>query len=370
MSATAESAPSTIAGAETATSARLQVRLSALFISVLVAAVVLASAAFSGEALERFSQRLQIRQWERSFGAYAFHPLARDPGDYLLLRDLPKVDLHQGGVVFIGSSTLQHALITWELPADKAPYIHNFAIESANFREQYLWIRYLIEHKGLASAGPKMTVVLALSHLDTREKLPGLRDSTFVDDLFGRYGLFDYSPVAGLSPKPLSSVQRFVMEDEARISSAFQQLVLDLRDEALSHLPLRQKAQSNSDKSSMLAQMTLMGGPQRWRSAIDHQVGYLAKSIELLRQHNLNVRAVILPMRTFNDAQPFAKAFAADAARLCQSANVPLIDYSHMFVDTEFADGTHLNYAGHHRLSPLLLAPAIEHVAQIQLGKN
>jgi hypothetical protein len=355
---------------------REQLALSALFLALLGGVFVAVSLLARSSDLERVSAKLQLAQWQRSKGIYAYHPLARDPGDYLLLRQLANVDLKRGGTVYIGSSTLQHALKTWDLPSEQSPFIHNFALESANMREQYLWLRYLVEYQGLGSAGPgKTMVILALSHLDTRDKLLGLLDSSFIDDLFKRYGLFDYDPVAGIAPKPLPRFERALIEEKARNSALLQQLAIDVRDEVVDRVsggrrpPVQSDQADQADQAAMELQMNLMGGPQRWRSALEHQVQYLARSIDDLQARGIDVQAVVLPMKTFNNRQPFAQAFMDATARLCERRKVPLTDYSRRFPDTAFADGTHLGHAAHLELSPLLLAPAVEHLTKLRAGR-
>ena len=348
-----------------------QLLLSALFVGLIAATCAGVALLSRSDAVRRFSADVQIAQWQRTDGRYAYHPLSRDSGEYLLLHDLPSVDFSRGGVVYIGSSTLQHAVVTWDLPADLAPYIHNYAVESANMREQYLWVRYLVEHKGLASAGPgKTMVILGLSHLDTRDKLPGTYDSKFVDKLFGRYGLFDYDPRMGLRPKPLGAAERFIALERARASGLTQQLANDLQTAVLAPWwPTRRQASAVPDELPMRLQMETMGGPGRWQSAIDHQTAYLAMTIDYLQSHSIRVRAVILPFKRFNDRQPFARAFLDAATRLCDARNVPLTDSSHDFAEADFADQSHLSYTGQHKFSPTMLAPAVEHVRQLALPR-
>ena len=237
--------------------------------------------------------------------------------------------------------------------------------------EQYYWVRYLVEHRQLAAAGPgKMMVVLGLSHLDVRDKLPGTRDSKFVDQLFSRHGLFDYDPRHGIEPKPLSQAERFVILEKMRDRGVLLQLGNDVRDELLAHPPWARRGPAprpDADQAAMDLQMVLMGGSDRWQSAVEHQVGYLSMTIDYLRQHQISVAAVLLPMKRFNDRQPFAAAFHDAVRRLCLEKQVPLTDYSRSMPDSEFADATHLNYVGQHKLSPMMLAPAVDHLKRVGL---
>ncbi|KQW40248.1 hypothetical protein [Rhizobacter sp. Root404] len=346
-----------------------QLRLSILFLLVIATTFAGLCALSNSAALESASARLQLEQWQRTNGLYAYHPLSRDSGEYLLLRDMPRADLARAGVVYIGSSTLQHAVKTWDLPADARQRVHNFAIESANLREQYMWVQYLMDHRGLGRAGSgKTLVILGVSHLDTRDKLPGTRDSKFVDELFARYGLFDYEPSVGISPKPLFPLQRRFVEESARASGFLHQLPTDLFEE------LRARAgrgsvpsRPQSDEDAMKLQRVLMGGDAGWRGAIQHQTGFLEKTIRLLQSRGIEVQAVVLPMKAFNDRQPFAAAFSDAARSICDRLHVPLNDSSRALTDAEFADGTHLNYVGQTKFSPFMLAPALKHLGAVDM---
>ena len=68
-----------------------------------------------------------------------------------------------------------------------------------------------------STKGEKYSVLLpllGLSHLDTRDKLPGTRDSTFVPELFDRHGLFEFDVNKGITPKPLSELERYLRARE------------------------------------------------------------------------------------------------------------------------------------------------------------
>ena len=77
--------------------------------------------------------------------------------------------------------------------------------------------------------------------------------------------------------------------------------------------------------------------------------------IDYLRWNQVRLAAVLLPIMTWNDSQPFASAFAKRAAALCQEKGVTMLDLSRAVPDEEFFDDTHLSYRGQMRVDPMIL---------------
>jgi hypothetical protein len=347
---------------------RWQSSLSLLFLAAIMLTYVVISLLAHSKPIENISLTLQTNQWRRSNEVYAYHPLALDAEDYLLLCELPYADFSRGGVCFIGSSTMEHSVMTWTLPPQQAAYIHNYAISSATYKEQFQWVRFLVKDRGLASAGPgKMRVILGLSYLDTRAKLPGLMDEFFVPDLFHRHGLYQYDADRGISDIPMSRLRRTIILEKMRDCDFLQQFGGDLMQRVLSHVKRPTFSPPESDQSAADHQMQIMGGFGRWRVTMDYQTGQLSEMIDYLRQHQIEISAVILPLKNWNRLDPFAEAFHQSVVSICTTKEVPLLDVSHDFSDQYFADETHLNYSGQQQLSPQLLTMAQEHLRQIGL---
>lgn len=345
---------------------RWQVALSACFLVTILLTYLVISLLAQSKWMERVSLKLQTDQWRRSNGIYAFHPLALDSEDYLLLRELPYADFSRGGVCFIGSSTLEHSVMTWTLPAEQIAYVHNYAISSATYKEQFQWVRFLVEHRGLAEAGPgKMEMILGLSYLDTRAKLPGLVDQFFVPDLFHRHGLYEYDAEKGISDIPMSGWRRDIVLEKMRDCDFLQQLTNDLEQDAWTRIKGARKIPQVSDSEAAAHQMQIMGGPDGWRGTMDYQLGQLGAMMDYLQKHQVEISAVIMPLRGWNRLTPFADAFGKRVGALCAERDVALLDVSHAFSDRYFADETHLNYSGQQMLSPRLLALAQEHLRRI-----
>jgi hypothetical protein len=96
-------------------------------------------------------------------------------------------------------------------------------------------------------------------------------------------------------------------------------------------------------------------GGENWESAQQTQLADLSAMIDYLQSHKVRVAALLLPIMTWNEEQPFAAAFSRRAHELCQSKNVPLLDLARSVPDDEFFDDTHLSYRGQKRIDPVIL---------------
>jgi hypothetical protein len=327
---------------------------------VLLTCAAVAALAHSS-TVERFLLARETAMWTEGRRAYAYHPGFRDAEDRLLLGELPTADYAVGGIYFVGSSTMQHALVTWELP--DAGRVRLLAIKSANVREQFQFLRYLVEEEGLLRAGAGRTrVILGLSHLDMRDKLPGTLDAEFVPALFGRHGLYQYDPATGPHRLPKGGASRRLQAERMRAHSFLHALWDDCvpsfplrRERPVSPLPDREIARHFLDR--------MIGGD--WRRAMDHQLSELREMIDYLQAHGVSVAAVLLPIKRWNDVLPCAATFRNEAAALCAARHVLFTDLSGAVPDEEFVDHTHLGYAGQRRIAPALAA-----IAGVPLGAD
>ena len=341
--------------------------------SLAVAAVLVATiAAVAGLSHNRaISQCLIERQTTRCRqhnDKYIRRGGFSDAEDRLLLGDLVAADYSRGGVYFFGSSTMQHALMDWELPEALEPYVKNYAISSANFREQFQFVRFLVESEGLLQAGgEKVLVVLGLSHFDTRLKQAGLIDGEFVPNLFARHGLFDYDPRAALSRRQQPALVTYFETERARSRSFLQALGAEVTAESKPGDPDRLGPQALARAKSLVASIL---GNDRWREAQQEQLHELTAMVDYLRQRNVQVCGVLLPLASWNREQPYAERFGQEVAQIFADQRLPLEDLSSAVGDSGFRDPTHLNWDGEQQISPRLEELARKHLASIGIAES
>ena len=305
----------------------------------------------------------QMDRWQQNNGAYTFHVGFIDSEDRLFLHDLPIADYSKGGVFFIGSSTTQHSVIDWELPPEERECIHNDAIKSANYKEQFQFVRYLVEEEGILKAGGEnVLVVLGLCHLDARPKLPGTSDWDFFPRLFERYApLYEYDSSNSLSKKPMSELERWLRLERLRDYSFLKSLWTEYTTFQNSKEQPRPKKPNAAEARGSVSMQKMMGG-EKWQQAQDVQLGELEQMIDYLQVRKVKIKGVLLPIASWNHSQPYAARFAQKAGELCALKSVPLIDLSRTIADEGFHDATHMNCQGHRRTGLLLQNLAREHL--------
>jgi hypothetical protein len=321
-----------------------------------LALTAIIAATYSAVALASRSEQIaahvlarQEERWERTNGLHQEHVGFLDAEDKLLLHDLPDADYSKGGIYLFGSSTMQHAAIPWHWPADVNA--HLWAIKSANFKEQFQFIRFLAESEGwLSAGGERTTVILGLSHLDARMKHPGLVDADFVPALFRRHDLYQYDSATGMSRLPLLPPVRAWrlerMRDYEFLKSTWNEYTLPNAE-----VHRRRTGGPGEDESARTFLARQLGG-DNWDADQQAQLAELTAMIDYLQQRRVRVAAILLPIMSWNDQQPFAAKFAVRAKALCDSHHVLLFDLSHAVPDDEFFDDTHLGYHGQKRVDP------------------
>lgn len=341
-------------------SIRVQPLRSMLLLGVVAATYLLVAALSRNHSILAWLEYQELANWKRVDGLYSYHTGYIDAGDRLLLEEIPSADYSHGGVYFIGSSTTLHSIMPWELPRVERAYVKNYAVQSANYKEQFQWVRYLVEQEHWLGAGPgRNLVVLGLAYMDARLKLPGTRDWDYVPELFKRHGLYQYDLEAGIRRLPLSAIERAWKLQQMRSYDFLKSMWTDLT-KARDTRPRRQAAAEEEAKEidQTLAFMENMFGREQWRYAIDSQSEYLGQMIDYLKAHGAKVTAVLLPLETWTNRQPYAEAFRQRVERICSARGVPLFDLSREVPDSEFFDKSHLSYRGQAHIQPFLAAIA------------
>ncbi len=342
---------------------RVQTRLTLVTAMVLI----LATAAVAG--LSRWSRPLnwmfqrQEQIWRATNVSYAYDAGYVDSDDRLLLQEIWDVDYRRGGVFFLGSSTTQYSIAPWLLPARERPLVHNFAVKSANYGEQFRFVRYLTEQRGLLSAGAgKTLVVLGLTHFDTRPKLAGTTDWNYIPALFERHGLFQYDPTNGLADLPMSPVWRTITRERMRAYDFLQSLAThaDFKGAPFNEAPKRSPQRDDAARAFV---HQMMGGDD-WRRYMGVQLAELEKMIVYLQGHGAVVKGIFQPLESWNRGLPEADEFRQRVLAIAQNHGVPLTDAMWSLPDSDFADSSHLNVFGQQQMTRVMGELAREHLEQ------
>jgi hypothetical protein len=343
-----------------ATLGALQTRLALLVALALVLADVgIAALARCRPLLDALFRR-ELEGWRAHNVIYAYDVGFADSDDRLLLQELPEADFSRGGVSFIGSSTTQHAFATWLLPPEERALVRNLAIKSANMKEQFQVVRWLVEQHGLLGSDPaKMRIVVGLTHFDTREKIRGTTDWNYVPALFDRHGLHDYDSERGISDRPLAAPLRWLRRERMRACGFL--VFLSRRGVLEGPPPDASPFSPESDRAAVAFVDQTMGGAD-WPRAVDGQLAELAAMFGWLQQRGAPVSAVLLPLASWNRVLPQVEPFRARVTELCGARGIPLEDDSGALADACFADHAHLNCRGQEALTPKLAALARAHL--------
>jgi hypothetical protein len=346
--------------ADAASIGPLQSRLVlAVVLAIVLADVGIAALARCRPLIDLLFRR-ELADWRRENVIYADDRGFADSDDRLLLQEIPEADFSRGGVCFIGSSTTQHSIATWLLPPEEQALVRNLAIKSANMKEQFQLVRYLVERRGLLGADPaKMRIVVGLTHFDTRSKIRGTTDWNYVPALFERHGLYDYDAERGISEKPLAAPLRFLQRERMRACGFLEYLAKGGR---LPGPPLDVSPFSpESDRAAVAFVDTIMGGAD-WKTNMEGQLAELAATFDYLHERGAPVSAVLLPLASWNRVLPQVEPFRALVTSLCAARRIPLEDESAALPDADFADHAHLNCRGQEALTPKLAALARAHL--------
>lgn len=345
---------------------RMQALLSISLLGVIVLTYVAVSLMAHSRTLHRLLLQRELTAWKNTNGLYSYHPGYIDAEDWLLLDAVPKDHFPRGGVVYIGSSTTQHAVMPWTLPKAQRPYVKDFAVESANYTEQYQWVRFLAKKHQILQTGPRMLVILGLSYFDMRLKLPGTPDVDFIPDLFKRYAWYRYSRRTGIHSVPMNPLTRWWTAERLRDYDFLECALADLRrptsgwHAAPQYTPAIDQAERRFSR--------IMFGYGQWRFAMKTELGQLNQMIRFIQASGAHVRLVLLPLASWNYAAQYPAAYAKGLRQICKKRAVPLLDLEHAVADSGFYDAGHLNYTGEMQINPIMLGLAEHHLKRYQLG--
>lgn len=293
----------------------------------------------------------------QSGGYYEDQRHFTDAEERLILDDLPRADYGQGGVVFLGSSNMKTGMMAWTLPAEQRRLIHNYGIGATNHTHIDQFVRYLVEDRQLLDAGGERTlIVFGLSYHLTAHAVAG----GFFSHLWRRQGLFDYTVAGGIERVPMSSLERGLRIEKARISGLLRLAPSYLGSlvRSLAGVEPRRRVQ---DAEVHVRRWREYMGPS-WGDKIGTQLREFSRTVDYLQAQSAKVSVVLLPLGSWEERLPFNEPYTRQLRQLCRSRSVPVHDLSSLLGDEEFADSVHANLDGMEKLHGALIEIALPHL--------
>jgi hypothetical protein len=327
-------------------------------LSILAAAAMLATAAtivalaHATPVIRNFVDR-EVERWQAVDSVYLFDNGYADDADYVLLDLLPNADHSKGGVFFIGDSQSRNALMPWRLSPAEQELIHNYSIGDLHHRDQRLFVQMLVEEMGLLDGGPEnTTVILGISPNMARPR--DYQAPSYVNLAFERHGLFSYSFDDGMHRARILDLDRWWRVERDR-ASRFINIALGLRKSRVQTLdPRLQTLEYNTQADD-------------WREVMDAEIIELTELVDYLQARHVRVRAVIRPSASWKKRLPYERTYLELVSPMLAARNVPLIDQTNLFADSDFVDDNHTKYPVQLKLHEIDLEIALRELAEMGL---
>jgi len=283
---------------------------------------------------------------------YSYEHYYSDFEDRLINEELPSADYSRGGVYLIGTSNLKWATRFWELPDDQRSMIHNYGIGATDHSQQFQFLRHLVEHDGLLRAGGSKTmVILGTSYHATGD---GTNDvNQFFASVWQRHGLYSYSTDRGITPIAGSNWQRRLHFERLRLAGFVRSTIYSTVRQLGYHAGVR----SHDSNDYKRERSEWLGA--RWQENMRVQVRQFEAMVDYLQARGVHVVVVLLPVGSWDHDLPFATAYTALMTEACEKKHVPILDWSSLLNDDDFADSNHPNLYGVDKLNPRFLDIAV-----------
>ncbi len=342
--------------------ARRQTRISLLLLAAAVVPLLVAQWCVQHDDI---LLPARLAKWKQTNGYYLDGRFFKRPEDRVLSKVLPEIDPSRGGVYFLGNSRLRSALCLYEGQTPGQAFIHDLSLGGTNYTEQLQYLHMLVEDLGfLRAGGDKYLVVTDLyfgfvSHGNIVSSGHDWRPEW--RDFFTQSGLYSADAVWGVHPIVSSSLTR-----EFRRRSFNN----DVFWAAINRSP---DAESDYLFPSLKPSPDLYRhfwdgylGPD-WKNGMDAELEQFAITIDYLQARHVKLVAVRLPYGSwFKDYEPLAR-YREHALALMGKKGVPVLDLEDRLTDSSLADSAHYNYAGTHRLHPILMDIAQQQLRAIGL---
>src|SRR5581483_1849280 len=292
-----EAREATRAEQKAGTLARLQCGLAlAPILAMALSIMALDSVAHSGR-LERWLTN-QLREFSRQTGTeYVDAGYYIDHEDKLLTEQLPAQSYPDGGVYIFGTCNAR---------VDFPPGgpIYDFATANTSHDDTYQLLRYLIDQRGLLRAGAgKCHVVFALSYHASRKDPTG-----FFPNLWGRHGLYTYSPARGIADAPISPLRRFIGQERTRIAG-FMACLGEYAVQEMHHLSYSKGEPPKKHYPAYYKEADYRYMGSNWETGMREEVQWLGQAVGELQQRGVSVTVALLPLGTWEDDLPFKREY-------------------------------------------------------------
>ncbi len=326
-------------------------------LSVVTATCLLLSGLAHSEPLKDWMRRVS---WEQSrskklLPMYCYNGHFVDYEDRLLHEELPSADVSRGGVYFFGASTIKWALKPWELPVEVRPLIHNFGCGGCKHSDQADFIRFLVQEEELLKAGPEKTLIVFGTNYRTirQGRLPGEGPGRYFRELWTRHGAYTIESdgtIRRTHSNPL--LKEFILEP-SRATGFLRESV------NLVYVPFK-STRVQTPKEYNDKWVKLLGSD--WNEIMDSELGYLKSALEDLKERNVNVAVMLMPMGSWDSDLPYQAAYFDKMSTICHALGVKIFDYSKLLDDEDFADSDHLNPNGIEKFQQTVMGLCLDHL--------
>jgi hypothetical protein len=277
--------------------------------------------------------------------------------EQVLYEDLPTMDFSRGGVCFFGASEVQFSTKLWELPPETQALVHNFGMPACSQESELVWLRYLVEQKGMLKAGGGKTLVVLGTSYHQAFHPTRTMPAAFVDSLEG-HGLFACDAQQGIHPLQVNPVAKFIDFEQTRQARC----MVMIRDVFLHQLARwrHHGAELPRPQDPALYQdwRRTELGPQ-WKEKIDATAQVFRETIDYLRARHVQIRVVLMPLGSWEDALPYAAEYQQHITAICAEQQIPVLDWSKLLADDDFADSVHSDVFGMEKVQATYLDVAL-----------
>jgi hypothetical protein len=271
--------------------------------------------------------------------------------------ELPHLDVSKGGVYLLGASDVQCATKLWELSPDLQALIHNFGISDSNPKGELVELRYLIENRGILTAGGEKSLVVLGADYHTARHPSQLLSAAFIDN-WERRGLFVCDPQNGIRAVPVNAISKCLDFEVTRAGAGlarFRNLFF--------HQFIRWRHHGTEPpRTHDLTFYTVncrreMGSD--WKEKIEAYIQTFGETLDYLVAQHVQTRVILMPQGSWYDDLPYEQEFREQIRTLCAGKQIPVSDWSTMLTDEDFADSIHPNVYGMEKFHPAFLKIAL-----------
>ena len=254
-----------------------------------------------------------------------------DPGDQLLLSELPHADFSKGGVYLFGASNV--VSVTLEHRTSTEQYVHNFAVQSTNPEMLFQLVQFLVEHEGLLMAGGDRNMFIIGESYQHAGIDYGVRNNgKYFSALLARHGVYSGSKDGGIVMR-VSPLVRLLIAERVHIGGFINALCPDIDSWNMhfrSDIPVRRH-----DPVAYHANLTELMGDE-WESKLSTQAAYFGQLLDYVRARGASVVVVLLPLGSWQQDLPYGRRWNEEIVGLCKSKQIELRDWSQMLDDDDF----------------------------------